>query len=442
MATSCAVKCCPPLGGTAKLNSRFTAAANYGSLVALPRDKHDGIHLAEIVIFPGHQHYKLQHQGFVSLARAFGLQLFAWLTFRGQRRPGVLVDFINFDANKGNVKGTFAVVLEPPFKIRGKFKSLEDCKVYLVEHISEMHKKLPNDIETALTDSDMNLDAWVAQEPRFKHMGVTVASINAYVRKVHLEKKLDYATKMAKDNVDLYMANHHAGAKAKTANASKARAELEGINKRSVEWMQKRLGYLKLPVFHRVFCVMPQDPLWIACSKDGYNGQAAWPPMWSANGEKYETEINPPWAVETGPPSGAEEPPPPAPAPPTAQQVEQLVADAELGTQPVRPRSSRKASKAAAAALAKGAVASGGEGQEGKEEEEEEVEEGQVQKEKEVPHALPTPTATHLHEIKFCLILLVRGGATRGRRRRLPEWLRRRRRRQELLRRRRRSNAS
>ena len=42
--------------------------------------------LAEIVIFPGQQHYKLQHQGFVSLARAFGLQLFAWLTFRGQRR--------------------------------------------------------------------------------------------------------------------------------------------------------------------------------------------------------------------------------------------------------------------------------------------------------------------------------------------------------------------
>ena len=254
MASSTGIKCCPALGGVAKLGSNFSCAPNYGSLVALPREQHDGIYLAEIVIFPGAANHKLRDQGFVSTARAFGLQLFSWLTFDGQRRPGVLVDLINFDGLSSTVSGTFAVVLEPPFKIRSKFKSLEDCKVYLVEHIAEMHQTLPHDVELAAADDD-SLDTWVAHQPQFKQMGITPASINAYIRQVHLDKKIELATKMAAEHVTQYMAKHHSGKKATTATATKARADLEGMNRNVQAWLQKRAGYLKLPMQHRVFCV-------------------------------------------------------------------------------------------------------------------------------------------------------------------------------------------
>ena len=386
MASSTAIKCCPALGGVAKVGGNFSCAPNYGSLVALPREKHDGIHLAEIVIFPGAANHKLRDQGFVSTARAFGLQLFSWLTFDGQRRPGVLVDLINFDGLSSTVSGTFAVVLEPPFKIRSKFKSLEDCKVYLVEHIAEMHQTLPHDVELAAADDD-SLDTWVAHQPQFKQMGITPASINAYIRQVHLDKKIELATKMAAEHVTQYMAKHHSGKKATTATATKARADLEGMNRNVQAWLQKRAGYLKLPMQHRVFCVQPADPLWINVSKDGYSGQAAWPPMWTAPGG---TVPSPPWAIELTP---THMPPPTAQPKATEQQVATMVADAELGPQAVRAPGTR-ASKAAAKALAASAVASE-RADEGADEEpqvgngeEEDVIEEQVQKEKEVPHAL------------------------------------------------------
>ena len=382
MASSTAIKCCPALGGVAKLGSNFSCAPNYGSLVALPREQHDGIHLAEIVIFPGAANHKLRDQGFVSTARAFSLQLFSWLTFDGQRRPGVLVDLINFDGLSSTVSGTFAVVLEPPFKIRSKFKSLEDCKVYLVEHIAEMHQTLPHDVELAAADDD-SLDTWVAHQPQFKQMGITPASINAYVRQVHLDKKIELATKMAAEHVTQYMAKHHSGKKATTATATKARADLEGMNQKVQAWLQKRAGYLKLPMQHRVFCVQPDDPLWINVCKDGYSGQAAWPSMWSAPGD---TVPSPPWAIELTPTLWWW-----APAQPkaTEQQVATMVADAELGPQPVRAPGTR-ASKAAAEALAASAAASEGanEGPQVGNGGEEDVIEEQVQKEKEVPHAL------------------------------------------------------